>query len=302
MSQQGVVKRYSLILEKIKQSHYPNLQTLIDFLARNDLDISERTIQRDLEQLRQAFELNILYCRINRGYYIPEKDRLELGSFLKFLEIVDTTEVISESLAESRDTLTFISFDAVENSRGAKFLKPVLKALRERNILKMEYMPYSQGEKKTVEILPYLLKHYMGRWYLVACYKGGKSKLYLFGLDRILSLSIVAKKFKPDPQIDAKERFKQIIGISDTGEPQKRVVLSFKPEKAPYVKSLPLHSSQRILFETDKECRIEISVKINNELISKILSFGPQIKVIEPALLATQIKTLLAESLNQYGV
>ncbi len=139
----------------------------------------------------------------------------------------------------------------------------------------------------------------MGRWYLIACYING-SKLYLFGLDRILSLEVAAEEFKPDPQTDPRQKFRQVIGISDNNEPPEKVLLSFNPNMAPYIKSLPLHPTQKITVDNSRELQIELYVKINKELISKILSFGPAVKVLKPAALAAQIKHAFIEGTSLY--
>jgi predicted DNA-binding transcriptional regulator YafY len=301
MSQYEVIKRYCLIIEKVRQSHYPKLQTIMDFLTRKGLKISKRTIQRDFEQLETEFGLRISYSRSQKGYYMKEEDKLKLEPFINFLDILETADILSASLAESSETLKYISFDSTEKNKSVEFIKPVLKALKEHKVLRLEYKSYKNDEVKTEEVLPYLLKQYLGRWYLAACYKNGKSKkLYLFGLDRILSLEATKERFKPDAEIEPKENFKQIIGISNITEPPQKVILSFRSETAPYIKSLPLHSSQRILLETDKECRIEICVKINSELISKILSFGPRVKVLEPTFLTRKVIQLLNETSTLY--
>ena len=51
----------------------------------------------------------------------------------------------------------------------------------------------------------------------------------------------------------------------------------------------PLHLSQRIISEDDGYTKISINVKINKELISLLLSFGPDVEVIAPASLRAMI-------------
>ena len=299
MSQKGLLKRYSLIINKVQECYFPKLPEIIDYLSRNGCDISERTIQRDLEQLGLEFGLHISYSRAKKGYYIAEENKIQLAPFLNFLEIVDTAEIITASLAESHETLKYISFDKAEQVKGHEFLKPLLKALREHKNVAFEYQTFTKTEKTRIEVFPYLLKQYMGRWYLIACYING-SKLYLFGLDRILSLEIAAEGFKPDPKTDPRQKFRQMIGISDSNEPPQKVLLSFNPNTAPYIKSLPLHHTQKITVENGRECRVELYIKINRELISNILSFVPAVKVLKPAALAAEIKQAFIEGTSLY--
>ena len=55
--------------------------------------------------------------------------------------------------------------------------------------------------------------------------------------------------------------------------------MEFTKERYPYVKNKPIHHSQR---NYDDEKRIIIKVIPNNELYQTLLSFGEDVKVIEP--------------------
>jgi predicted DNA-binding transcriptional regulator YafY len=299
MSQQGVIKRYSLIIKKIKESYYPSLPEIRHFLALKGFEVSDRTIQRDFKQLDQEFGLKVTFSRIKRGYGIDKGDEIQAVPFLRFLELFDTADIISESLSNNRETIKFISFDNYENARGTDFLKPLLKAAREHKVVCLTYQNFCSSEKKNYEVLPYLLKEYQGRWYLIACFPD-KKKLYIFGLDRILEVQATAKSFKPDKGIDPHRRLNSLIGVSASDDPPEKVLLSFTPHQSKYIKTLPLHHTQRILLDNEKECRIELFVRINYELLMKILSYGSTVKVVSPSSLAGEIKKILTKALNSY--
>ena len=67
------------------------------------------------------------------------------------------------------------------------------------------------------------------------------------------------------------------------------VILRVWNNRFNYIKTKPLHLSQRIISEEDGYTKISINVKINLELISLILSFGPDVEVIAPASLRAMI-------------
>jgi predicted DNA-binding transcriptional regulator YafY len=299
MSQQGVVKRYSLILKKVKESYFPSLPEIKAYLAFKGFEVSNRTVQRDFKQLDEEFGLKISYSASKRGYHINKKDEIQAEPFLKFLELFDTADIISESLTNNRETLKYIAFDNYENSRGTDFLKPLLEATRDHKTVIIKYQTFLSSVEKNYEVLPYLLKEYQGRWYLIACFPN-KNKLYIFGLDRILSLKTTDHIFKPAKNMDPQQKFKNLIGVSAIDEPPEKVLLSFTPQQSNYIKTLPLHPTQRILLDNDKECQIELFVKINYELIMKILSYGESVRVLKPDSLAGEIKNSLAEALKSY--
>lgn len=166
--------------------------------------------------------------------------------------------------------------------------------------MSFDYKTFFEAPPHRHSVNPYLLKEYQNRWYLVACYQSARN-LYIFGLDRMSELKISDKKFIPDPGIDPQRKFKDIIGITaETGKPEK-VVLSFTPRQGKYVKTLPLHHSQKPVCDNDKEYRVELCLIPNFELEQKILMHGEMVKVIKPAWLAHNIKQTLQQALEQYA-
>ena len=70
MSAQGTVRRWILIIEKITNKKNPSFRVIKDYLQEHGFEISPRTLQRDIEQVRNEFGIEIKYNRINNGYYI----------------------------------------------------------------------------------------------------------------------------------------------------------------------------------------------------------------------------------------
>lgn len=70
-------------------------------------------------------------------------------------------------------------------------------------------------------------------------------------------------------------------GLFNLSEPE-NVVLRVSNSRYNYIKTKPLHSSWDIIEENDNYTMISITVKINKELESLILSFGDDIEVLEP--------------------
>ena len=180
MSKHGEVRRYSLIIEKIRCGHYHTFREIKDFLFSQGFQVGDRTIQRDIEQIRLEFGIEIKYDRIRRGYCIDYENSLNMESFFHFLEIVNTAELLTESLMESRDALKHISFDTGGGLKGIENLKPLLKAIIENRKIAFNHYNF-QTEKVTAYTLkPYLLREYLNRWYVIGIVDGTKT-LRIFG-------------------------------------------------------------------------------------------------------------------------
>jgi predicted DNA-binding transcriptional regulator YafY len=63
--------------------------------------------------------------------------------------------------------------------------------------------------------------------------------------------------------------------------PQK-IILSFSFEQGKYIKSLPLHHSQKELINNEDEYRIELLLHPTYDFVMELMSIGAHVKVIEP--------------------
>jgi predicted DNA-binding transcriptional regulator YafY len=299
MSKHGTIKRYTLIIEKIGRNQYPSFEIIKDYLFEHGFEISTRTIQRDIEQIRFEFGIEIKYERNRNGYYIDTRTSINIDNFLRFLEIVKTAELLTESLKESKDTLDFISFESREELRGIENLKPLLIAIKNNRMVSFSHEKFDTGKQRKYLVKPYLLKEYQNRWYLVGIVES-TSEIRTFGIDRIFNLNVNGDTFKPETKINLVELFENTIGLTYSFNEIEEVILSFTPLQAKYVKSLPLHKSQVIIADNENEVQVKLRVIPNYELKQKILMIGESVKVLKPKWFAEEIKKSLCTTLKKY--
>lgn len=299
MSKHGTIRRYTLEIEKIRHGQFPSFQEIKDYLFEHGFEIGDRTIQRDIEQVRFEFGIEIKYDRDKNGYYIDYENSLNIESFFRFLEIVNTAELLTESLLESKDSLKHISFDTGGGLKGIENLKPLLKAIKDNRKISFTHFNFHTEKSRKYTLKPYLLKEYQNRWYVVGII-GGFKELRTFGIERIENLEIKTETFKPDKKLNPIEMFNKTIGLVYSENTPQTIVLSFTPTQGKYVKTLPLHSSQRILIDDEQECRVSLEVVPNYELTQQIFKHGETVKVIEPQWLKDEIKGILERTLGKY--
>ena len=97
--------------------------------------------------------------------------------------------------------------------------------------------------------------------------------------------------------LKAGERNKSYIFADE--KPQ-NVVLSFLPLQGNYIKSLPLHETQKILIDNEKELRISLNIHITNDFKMEILSYGENVKVLEPQSFTDELRKTYSMALKQY--
>lgn len=299
MSHHGTIRRYTLIIEKLKSNQYPSLNEIIDYLNNIGLKTSKRTTERDLDAIRNDFGIEISYNRLNDGYFIDYDNSINIESFFRFLEIVNTAELLSESLSESKEALSYISFDTGGGLKGIEYLKPLLQAIKEHRKVAFKHFNFHTELNKSYSMKPYLLKEYQNRWYIVGVVEG-INELRTFGIDRLEDLKLKTDTFIPDKKINPLAKFEQIVGLVYSDAEQQRIVLSFTPNQGHYIKTLPIHKSQQILVDDATEFRIELKLIPNFELTQKILMNADAVKVVEPKWLADEIKNILLSSIENY--
>jgi len=299
MSKHGTIRRYTLEIEKIRRGQYPSFQELKDYLFEHGFEIGDRTLQRDIEQLRFEFGIEITYDRNKNGYYIDYENSLNIESFFRFLEIVNTAELLIESLQESKDSLKHISFDTGYGLKGIENLKPLLKAIKDNRKISFTHFNFHTEKSRKYTLKPYLLKEYQNRWYVVGLL-GNLKEFRTFGIDKIENLEVKTETFKVDNKLNPIEMFEKTIGLVYSQNTSQNVILSFTPTQGKYIKTLPLHTSQKIIIDNDTEFRISITVIPNYELTQLILKHGDTVKVIKPEWLVDEIKSNLKRTIENY--
>ncbi|MBE2247118.1 MAG: WYL domain-containing protein [Candidatus Competibacteraceae bacterium] len=299
MSYRATIRRYLIIIERVSQQPYPTLQQINDALQEHGLDVSARTLQRNLESIRDEFGINITYNRSRHEYRIEESNSLNQDTFLHFLQIFHLADLLGDAIHRSSSVLNYIKFQNIGLLQGIHWLKDLLHAVKEHRYITFTHKSFQSASEKRIRLRPYLIKEYMSRWYVIG--KPDNSDSYrTYGIDRISALQVDSTRFKFQKNQDPSAFFDSVIGISDYSNLPEEVVLHFRPMQARYVKALPWHPSQQVLHEDEFGMQIQINVIINYELVLLILMHGNTVKVLEPDSLRNLIKKHLQSALKQY--
>ncbi|MEN2436577.1 WYL domain-containing protein [Weeksellaceae bacterium A-14] len=182
-----------------------------------------------------------------------------------------------------------ISFEENEFLKGVDFLNPLYQHIINRQVLAVSYQSFKAEHPEIFVISPYFLKQYNNRWFLF----GWNHELLLIqnlALDRICSIEISTTTFVIS-DLDFNDYFEDIIGVSnDLSKDVEKVSIELTPNIIPYISSKPIHVSQRI-----KGNILTIEVKHNYELESLILSFGENMKVLEPKTLQESLSNRISK-------
>jgi predicted DNA-binding transcriptional regulator YafY len=63
---------------------------------------------------------------------------------------------------------------------------------------------------------------------------------------------------------------------------------------------LPLHHTQEVIANNEKELRIKLKLCITHDFIMELLSYGDTLKVIKPDILIDEVKVAHQNAFKQY--
>jgi predicted DNA-binding transcriptional regulator YafY len=213
------LQRIAALDRAIRAGEYPNARTI----AR-ELEVGHRTVQRDVEFLRERLGAPLVFDPRRNGYYYAEPDyRLPLMTLTEgeLLALFLAERVLQQyrgtpyaaDLSRAFGKITAglsgrVTVDLAHLGAGHSFrttapsgLDPVTfrgleAAIRGRRRLAIRYYSASRDEETTREVDPYHLASVDGQWYLVGhCHLRGEVRMFAPG--RIRSMEATGTTFEP---------------------------------------------------------------------------------------------------------
>jgi len=313
-----------------KRKPFPTLDDLIDAcsdgLAKlgKASNVGRSTIQHDIQDLREGRAIigkraPIEFNAKEKGYYyydpyfnldgiqLDEEEwnslrdaatllgrYKELPVFSHFKSAIERIDSTFELGLETGDTSIdkLIQFEKGNITAGVEWLHEVFYATRESFLIEFRYENVYKKEKRKHRAIPYLLKEYRNKWYMVV-WSLEKEIFATYSLDRILELQVIKEKQKKRTDFDAVKFFSDSVGIfAPKGKPQK-VRLLILPPFDRLTQLDPIHSSQKIIKGPKEGIRVELTVHVAPDLKNRILSMGPHCKVESPESLRSEMKALI---------
>ncbi|MDD3877494.1 MAG: WYL domain-containing protein [Bacteroidales bacterium] len=300
MSKRESISRYSLIINKLRKypATFEEIQSYLDLeseIQGYNFNISLRTFQRDLIDIRTIYKIDIRFDRIKKMYYIDFDEKDDISE--RILEAFDTFNALNISDRLSSE----ISFEK-RRPMGTENFMGLLHAIKNKKQIEFSYCKY-WDEVVTLRIAePYALKEFNNRWYVLALDHKDKS-VKTFALDRLSNLEISRKNFIYPTDFNIVNYFRNCFGIitPDKGQKVEEIILSFDAFQGKYIKSMPLHHTQEILNDTDKELRIKLKLYITHDLFMELLSYGASVEVLSPPVLIEMLSSAYSKASDLYA-
>ena len=269
----------------------------------NELDVSTKTIQRDLYEVLS----DLGAIKEGRTWKIDPKlasddlntkERLILGILD---EMAKSAGNIFYSKAHSllsqitqqleHPIFTNVNGEYLEDKTVALF-EQIEKAIKEKEEIKFDY------EKYNFHVKPLKLAFFDGFWYLLAFHiKKNKEEFKKYHLKTIKKVEVLSTKFEIPALVEERLKFANSVWFNLDEQYSVRLFIDKQIRK--YFERKPLRG-QSIIGE-DKDGSIEIELNITNEMeiMPLIFWYIPYIKVLEPQWLADDVKSRVEKYLEE---
>lgn len=288
--------------------------------------VSVRTVQADLQIMRSDKlgynapievydnkyyrysdpDYSIFDMPLSENDYEVMKEAVEmlkqLEDFDHFSEMADVVGRLQDKLSiTTSNRKPIIHFDSVPNLKGLKLLNPLYNHIASKQTLRIMYQSFNAKEPTEYILYPYLLKEYRNRWFLFGC-KAKDMLLYNLALDRIVSFEPIDLPFKQNPEFDGEHFFDDVIGVSKNQHNSPRTIKFWaSAEQSKYIKTKPLHTSQKLVKENeDGSCIFKIVIVINFEMYSVFMSYGPGVRILSPRQAVSYMRDKTKEMASLY--
>lgn len=294
-----LLKRYLWLIDTLKRGGEMTFDEIAGRWSKssvndNGSELSKRTFYNHCQAVARHFGIDI-ECRRGRGlnlYRISNPEAIEENSLTKWaLDSFSLGELLLGNASISDKILL------EEIPSGREWLEPILQALQNNCQIELEYRNFV-SVTFTGKVSPLCVKLFKRRWY-VLCEVGNDRKL-IFSLDRVKSLIVTESEFVYPKDFVPADYFHDVFGIvAGTGGKVENIVIRTYAELPGYLRSLPMHHSQRELDSNPEYTDFSLRLRPSFDFIQELLLHREQLEVLSPQTLRDEIAGIVSK-MNKY--
>jgi len=307
--------------EKLQSGLYPNCRKMAE-----EFEVSGKTIQRDLEFMRDQLSLPLEYDEQRFGYYYTEQVRAFPSMQVSEGELV-ALFVAQKALAQYQGTAfekplaaafrklseampeqvtvefgnleSFFSFRSMGTATAdLELFGKVSEALRHSVELTFDYRKLNSAGFEPRQVRPYHLACVDNQWYLFA-WDLERRGLRTFVLNRMKKAVVSNRVFIRPKNFSIATLLEGSFGVYG-GTEKIKVKVQFSAFAAQLVREKVWHQTQKLTER--KEGKLELEMTLGNlvEVERWILSWGAHVVVLAPVALKESVRKQLKDALKRY--
>lgn len=296
---------------QLKAGDFPNCRKIAD-----ELEVSTKTIQRDIDFMRDRLGLPIEYDPLHVGYYYTE----EVASFPSievsegevaalfvaqkalaqykgtpferplrsaFRKIADSLkDRVSFSWSDLEDAISFHSAGA--SVADLELFEKVSQAVLRSVELAFEYRKLNSKGYEARRVRPLHIASLENQWYVFAEDLERKD-LRTFALPRMRNVQLTNTKFRRPANFSISKVLSGSFGVFEGGK-KHRIKLQFDAFAARLVSERTWHESQKFREAKDGSATLELELGSLEEIERWILSWGSHARVLAPNELLERVR------------
>lgn len=291
-----IFQQYIWLVNTLRQYKRLSLEEINDLWVKDQViggsPLTRASFIRHKDAILNMFGI-IIECDLDRGYkyYIANPEVLDDESIERWmLSTLTVSTVLSDSVS-LRERILLENVPA-----GEEYLQTIIQAIKTNRRLLITYQRFGNESYEKI-ISPYALKLFHQRWYLLA-FTGRHYATY--SLDRMLAVSLTDETFEMPDDFSPQDYFSEYFGVLTDETPLEHVVIRAYGKTPDYLRTLPLHATQRELSQTDEYTDFSIDIRPTPDFIGQLLNHADGIEVLEPAAFRLKIREIIEKTLNRY--
>lgn len=296
----NLYKRYIWLVDTIHRFGPITLAEICDRWLHSTLfdrrPLARRTFHTHRVAIEEIFDISIKCDDRTNRYYIANSEDLNSRNITNWL--LDSFAV-SQTLGEASKLRNRVLVEDVPSAKG--FLPELLEAMRENRMLIVSYQPFYGDEPYDLHLRPLFVKLRERRWYLYAD-KPTDPRIKLYALDRMLDVRMTDESFAFPEDLDPEVYLANAFGVAvyDNIRPctiRVRVI----GDGVKYIRTLPLHPSQREVETCDEYAVFEYYVAPTPEFYQAMLNSHLCYEILSPLPVRDEMRRIIDGLENIYS-
>ena len=290
------------IVDMVRQGKYPNASDL-----RRRFEVSRSTIMRDIDFLKDRYQVPMEYCSERGGYYISdpnytipsflltEGELFTLHIILPLMEQYKGTPLdsvfesimkrmldmlpkkVAVSTSFNADQVHFISNPQPQIDQQVFF--GVLEGIKEKRTLEFAYRSIKRQDYIQRRFNPYKILCQRGDWYVIGfCHRHNEFRVY--NMARIQNPQL-GEEFVWDENFQLEDHIDLDFGVWTQGE-WFTVELLFSKDVNTYILERQWHHNQECVQQEDGAVYLKFNTNQFDEILHWVMSFGYKVRVLNP--------------------
>ena len=263
-----------------------------------DKNIEPRTFARYKDFIALNFPYCIEFNNRTKKYELFRDDPLyaEDHSLYDYLLSAYHIQSLSELAIKHQDKIVI-----TEAPTGVENVHIILEAIDKQRGIECSYYSFTKDTVKDQAIIPYFLKTWEQRWYLVGEPANRHHKPAVYALERMDNIRLTDEIMHPSEEIAPEEYFDGSFGVNHSDD-QKPETLKIKVygSQVSYIRTLPIHDSQKEIETTEEWSIFEYRLVPCFNLYQELLWHREKLEVLEPLYVRDEMKKIVENLYNIY--